>query len=152
MVLLALQAAEKVFGADTNSKGYKVPRGCGVIQGDGISIQVLEEILQTVMAHGYSAQVNAKLMRDGITFHFCSCDRTRARLKSCNMHSYPSNVVMSHDCNTMVMPQLQFDATSADCSDLCHEGASTALSWSVASQSGCLTCWYAPGLQLSLHA
>ena len=57
MVLLALQAAEKVFGVDTNSKGYKVPKGCGVIQGDGINIQVLEDILQSVMRHGYSAQV-----------------------------------------------------------------------------------------------
>lgn len=57
MVLLALQAAEKVFGADTNSKGYKVPRSCGVIQGDGININVLEDILQAVMSHGYSAQV-----------------------------------------------------------------------------------------------
>lgn len=70
MVLLALQAAEKVFGADTNSKGYKVPRGCGVIQGDGISIQVLEEILQTVMAHGYSAQVNALQLQVAIWQHF----------------------------------------------------------------------------------
>ena len=63
MVLLALHAAEKVFGVDTNSKGYKVPRGCGVIQGDGINIQVLGEILQTVMAHGYSAQVNPLQMQ-----------------------------------------------------------------------------------------
>ena len=57
MVILALQAAEKVFGVDVNSKGYKVPRNCGVLQGDGISIEVLDDILQAVMAHGYSAQV-----------------------------------------------------------------------------------------------
>ena len=69
MVLLALQAAEKVFGVDTNSKGYKVPRGCGVIQGDGISIQVLEEILQTVMAHGYSAQVTASQVQVDARWH-----------------------------------------------------------------------------------
>lgn len=62
MVLLALQAAEKVFGVDTNKKGYKVPRGCGVIQGDGINIEVLEDILQSVLAHGYSAQVCLSLV------------------------------------------------------------------------------------------
>ncbi len=56
-VLLALEAAEKVFGVDINSRGYKVPKGCGVIQGDGISIEVLDQILQAVMAQGYSAQV-----------------------------------------------------------------------------------------------
>ena len=69
MVLLALQAAEKVFGVDTNSKGYKVPRGCGVIQGDGISIQVMEEILQTVMAHGYSAQVSGSQVQVDARWH-----------------------------------------------------------------------------------
>ncbi len=56
-VLLALEAAERVFGVDTNSRGYKVPKGCGVIQGDGISIEMLDNILQAVMAKGYSAQV-----------------------------------------------------------------------------------------------
>ena len=60
-VLLGLEAAEKVFGADTNSLGYKVPRGCGVIQGDGISIEVLDNILQAVMAKDYSAQVLSRL-------------------------------------------------------------------------------------------
>jgi len=56
-VLLALEAAERVFGVDMNSRGYKVPKGCGVIQGDGISIEMLDNILQAVMAKGYSAQV-----------------------------------------------------------------------------------------------
>ena len=32
-VVLGLRAAEKVFGCDINSKGFKVPRGCSVIQG-----------------------------------------------------------------------------------------------------------------------
>lgn len=65
-VLLALEAAEKVFGVDTNARGYKVPRGCGVIQGDGISIEVLDQILQAVMAKGYSAQAVAFGMGGGL--------------------------------------------------------------------------------------
>ncbi len=40
----ALHAADKVFGSDTNSKGFKVIRGCGVIQGDGIDITVMEKV------------------------------------------------------------------------------------------------------------
>jgi nicotinamide phosphoribosyltransferase len=32
-VVMGLRAAEKVFGCDTNAKGFKVPRGCSVIQG-----------------------------------------------------------------------------------------------------------------------
>ena len=56
-VLLALEAAEKVFGVRVNSLGYKVPKACDVIQGDGINVQMLDKILQAVMDHGYSAQV-----------------------------------------------------------------------------------------------
>ena len=32
VVLAALVAAERAFGADVNTKGFKVPRGVGVIQ------------------------------------------------------------------------------------------------------------------------
>lgn len=38
----ALRAAEKVFGATVNSKGYKVVTGAGVIQGDGINLDTLK--------------------------------------------------------------------------------------------------------------
>ena len=54
---MALEAAVKVFGADRNSKGFLVPRGCGVIQGDGIGLKIIAEILDAVVTKGYSAQV-----------------------------------------------------------------------------------------------
>ena len=59
-VLAALEAAEKVFGADANRKGFRVPRGCGVIQGDGINVHTLAAILQAVLDRGYSAEVGAR--------------------------------------------------------------------------------------------
>lgn len=70
-------AAEKVFGADVNKKGFKVIRGCGVIQGDGVSYKSLGQILDAVVAAGYSAQNCAfgmgggllqKLNRDTMSF------------------------------------------------------------------------------------
>ncbi|KAF9938255.1 hypothetical protein BGZ67_000341 [Mortierella alpina] len=76
-VLLGLRAAEKVFGCDVNKKGYKVIRGCGVIQGDGVSYQSLAKILEAVLAEGYAAQNCAfgmgggllqKLNRDTMSF------------------------------------------------------------------------------------
>ncbi|KAF9966033.1 hypothetical protein BGZ70_003483 [Mortierella alpina] len=76
-VLLGLRAAEKVFGCDVNKKGYKVIRGCGVIQGDGVSYQSLAKILDAVLAEGYAAQNCAfgmgggllqKLNRDTMSF------------------------------------------------------------------------------------
>ena len=56
VVMQALRAAEKVFGADKNSKGFRVIRGCGVIQGDGINIDAIRRILEVVLKEGYSAQ------------------------------------------------------------------------------------------------
>ncbi len=56
-VLAALRAAEKVFGADVNKKGYKVPRGCGVIQGDGIDYSTLSRLLDGIIDAGYSIEV-----------------------------------------------------------------------------------------------
>ena len=55
VVLMALRAAERVFGADVNSKGFKVLRGAGVIQGDGIDLVTLKRILRAALDAGYSA-------------------------------------------------------------------------------------------------
>jgi nicotinic acid phosphoribosyltransferase len=65
-VVAALIAAEKAFGVDINAKGYKIPRGVGVIQGDGISACTIDEILQAVHAAGFSAQSVAFGMGGGL--------------------------------------------------------------------------------------
>lgn len=76
-VLQGLRAAEKVFGVDVNQKGYKIIRGCGVIQGDGVSHKTLGQVLDAVLGAGYSAQNCAfgmgggllqKLNRDTMSF------------------------------------------------------------------------------------
>ena len=51
------RAAEKVFGVDKNGKGFKLPRGCGVIQGDGVTYEGLVKILDAVLDAGFSAEV-----------------------------------------------------------------------------------------------
>lgn len=56
VVLEGLRATEKVFGAAKNSKGYKVICGASVIQGDGVSSQSLQKILEAVKREGYSAE------------------------------------------------------------------------------------------------
>jgi len=55
-VVAGLRAAEAVFGCDLNTKGFKVPRGCSVIQGDSIDCKSLVTILEAVQAAGFSAQ------------------------------------------------------------------------------------------------
>ena len=70
-VLAALDAAEKVFGVDTNKKGYKVPCGCGVIQGDGINLRMLSKILTAVMEKGFSAEVSTFLVASPGRFIDC---------------------------------------------------------------------------------
>eukprot|EP01102_Stenamoeba_stenopodia_P005581 TRINITY_DN16331_c0_g1_i1.p1 TRINITY_DN16331_c0_g1~~TRINITY_DN16331_c0_g1_i1.p1 ORF type:complete len:508 (+),score=108.24 TRINITY_DN16331_c0_g1_i1:87-1610(+) len=56
VVLQGLRAAEKTFGATVNSKGYKVLNGAAVLQGDGINIVTLGEILNAALEAQYSAQ------------------------------------------------------------------------------------------------
>lgn len=65
-VLMALEAGEKVFGVDVNGKGYKVPKGWGVIQGDGINIHSLQKILAAVLEKGFSAEAVAFGMGGGL--------------------------------------------------------------------------------------
>lgn len=76
-VVEALVALEKAFGVTVNSKGYKVIQGAGVIQGDGIDIGIVQDILDAVLGEGYSAENVAfgmgggllqKLNRDTMSF------------------------------------------------------------------------------------
>ncbi|KAJ3275741.1 hypothetical protein HDV01_007208 [Terramyces sp. JEL0728] len=66
VILQALCAADTIFGSDVNQKGYKVLRGVGVIQGDGINIQTLKEIAEAVKNAGYAAQNVAYGMGGGL--------------------------------------------------------------------------------------
>ena len=65
-VLMALRAGEKVFGCMTNSKGFKVVRGCGVIQGDGVGLPMIGAILRAAMDAGFSAENVAFGMGGGL--------------------------------------------------------------------------------------
>ncbi|KAI9216931.1 nicotinate phosphoribosyltransferase family-domain-containing protein [Blastocladiella britannica] len=65
-VLQALRAAESTFGVTVNSKGYKAPIGCGVIQGDGINDAMLVKILVAVEQAGYAADSVAFGMGGGL--------------------------------------------------------------------------------------
>ncbi|CAG8570959.1 6145_t:CDS:10 [Paraglomus occultum] len=77
VVLMALRKADEVFGSYVNKKGYKVIRGCGVIQGDGVTTTTLKRIISTVKDAGYSLQnvsygmgggLLQKLNRDTMSF------------------------------------------------------------------------------------
>lgn len=65
-VIEALYALERAYRADVNGKGYKVIRGAGVIQGDGIDHIVLERIVEATMDAGFSAQNVAFGMGGGL--------------------------------------------------------------------------------------
>ncbi|KAJ2852383.1 hypothetical protein IWW36_000270 [Coemansia brasiliensis] len=55
-VLQGLRAAEQVFGSDKNQKGFRVLRGASVIQGDGVTPETLQLILDAVLGAGFSAE------------------------------------------------------------------------------------------------
>lgn len=62
----ALVAADKVFGSTVNKLGFKVINGCGIIQGDGIDLEVLRTIAGAIEAAGYSAENVAYGMGGGL--------------------------------------------------------------------------------------
>lgn len=55
VVLRCLQILEQYFGATINDKGFKVLDNVRVLQGDGITIESIGLILDTIIAKGYSA-------------------------------------------------------------------------------------------------
>jgi len=87
VVMMALRAADKVFGSTVNKKGYKLIKGCGVIQGDAVTIESMKKILNAAKEAGYSAQNIAfgmgagllqKLNRDTMSFATKLCHITYA--------------------------------------------------------------------------
>jgi nicotinamide phosphoribosyltransferase len=55
VVLRCLQILDEHFGSTINEKGFKVLNNVRVLQGDGITIESIGEILDTIVAKGYSA-------------------------------------------------------------------------------------------------
>lgn len=55
-VIYALKSFEKSYGYTINSKGYKVLNNMRVIQGDGININDIKNILQAVVDEGFSVE------------------------------------------------------------------------------------------------
>jgi nicotinamide phosphoribosyltransferase len=65
-VVEALEACARVFGCDANAKGFKVLRGCGVIQGDGMTPRAVRRVLARALAAGFSASNVAFGMGGGL--------------------------------------------------------------------------------------
>lgn len=65
-ILMALRALDQVFGSTVNKKGFKVIRGAGCIQGDGINKETIKRILEAALASGFSAQNVAFGMGGGL--------------------------------------------------------------------------------------
>ncbi|CAG8793082.1 11759_t:CDS:2, partial [Dentiscutata erythropus] len=87
VILMALRAADKVFGSYVNKKGYKVLRGCSVVQGDAVTIESIKIILNAVKEAGYSVQnvtfgmgagLLQKIDRDTMSFATKLCHITYA--------------------------------------------------------------------------
>jgi nicotinic acid phosphoribosyltransferase len=65
-----------VFGSTTNAKGFKVIRGAGVIQGDGINVATIGSILAAVVGEGFSAENVAFGMGGGLLQRVNRCAGT----------------------------------------------------------------------------
>jgi len=65
-VVQALRAADSVFGSTVNAKGFRVLKGCGVIQGDGMTLENIAYVLRRMKEEGYSAENCAFGMGGGL--------------------------------------------------------------------------------------
>lgn len=74
-VVQGLRAADAVFGSTENARGYKVISGCGVLQGDGIDIHMLEKISEAVLTAGFSPENVAYGMGGGLLHRVRSSPR-----------------------------------------------------------------------------
>ena len=84
-VLAALNKLDHAFGHHLNSKGFKLLNHVRVIQGDGIDLDTIQEILDTVLKAGYSASnvvfgmggaLLQKVNRDTQKFAYKVCEAT----------------------------------------------------------------------------
>ncbi len=84
-VLGALNKLDHAFGHHLNSKGFKLLNHVRVIQGDGIDLNTIQEILDTVLNAGYSASnvvfgmggaLLQKVNRDTQKFAYKVCEAT----------------------------------------------------------------------------
>ena len=55
VVLRCLQILEQYFGYTVNDKGFKVLNNVRVLQGDGVNVESIGDILDTIIAKGFSA-------------------------------------------------------------------------------------------------
>lgn len=82
MVLHVLNRLEEHFGSTLNDKGYKMlPAYVGVIQGDGITLTSLREILTTLMDAGWSAD-NVTFGSGGFLLQMVNRDTLRFAMKA----------------------------------------------------------------------
>ena len=80
VVLKTVQSLDTSYGADVNSKGFRVLRHVRVIQGDGITRESIERILAALAEHGYSAD-NVAFGQGGALLQQVNRDTQRFAMK-----------------------------------------------------------------------
>lgn len=69
VVLKCVQILDEYFGSEQNEKGYYVLNNVRIMQGDGINLESINDILETLAADGYSADNVAFGMGGGLLQH-----------------------------------------------------------------------------------
>lgn len=83
-VLGILNRLEKIFGYRINNKGYKViEHNVGVIQGDGMYLESIEDLYTTILENGYSADNLVVGSGGGLLQQGFTRDTQRFAIKAC---------------------------------------------------------------------
>jgi nicotinamide phosphoribosyltransferase len=80
VVLRCLELLDQHFGSHRNAKGFRVLKNVRLIQGDGVNLAAIEEILQVVVSAGFSAENVAFGMGGGL-LQQCNRDTFKFAIK-----------------------------------------------------------------------
>ena len=76
-----MQSLDAAYGSDVNAKGFKLLRHVRVIQGDGITRESIDSILNALVDHGYSAD-NVAFGQGGALLQIVNRDSLRFAMKA----------------------------------------------------------------------
>lgn len=88
VVLRTAQLLEEKFGVSINTRGYKVLNNVRIIQGDGINEYSIQEILNNLLDHGYSA-TNIAFGMGGALLQQLNRDTQKFAMKCSHIYRLP---------------------------------------------------------------
>ena len=111
IVLKTLRLLDEKYGHTVNSYGYKVLNNVRVIQGDGINLESIKEILAVFISQGYSAE-NVAFGMGGALLQHMNRDTQRFAMKASSITIYDKKSGQIEEREVFKQPATDFTKAS----------------------------------------